>query len=60
MFGFTIGATFPYRIFSRTCLLRGKNDVQMKFDDSYILYVTQIDVFSSSFELVFNNTATFL
>ena len=28
-----------------TCILRGKNDVQMTFDDSYIFYVNQFDIF---------------
>ena len=28
-----------------TCILRGKNDVQMTFDDSYIFYVNPIDIF---------------
>ena len=28
-----------------TCILRGKNDVQMTFDDSYIVYVNPFDIF---------------
>ena len=27
------------------CILRGKNDVQMTFDDSYIFYVNPFDIF---------------
>ena len=42
---FTNGTTFPKKFFSRTCKLRGKNDVQLTFDDSYICYVSKIDVF---------------
>ena len=39
---------FLKNFFSRTCTLRGKNDVQLTqltFDDSYICYVSKIDVF---------------
>ena len=44
---------FLEKIFSRTCTFRGKNDVQLTFDDSYISYESKIDVFLSSFLLVF-------
>ena len=40
---------------SRTCTLRGKYDVQLTFENSYICYVSKIDVFQSSFVLVFTN-----
>ena len=50
---------FLKKFFSRTCTLRGKNDVQLTFDDSYICYVSKIDVFQSSFLLVFTNGTTF-
>ena len=30
---------------SWTCTLREKNDVQLTFDDSYVYYVSKIDVF---------------
>ena len=33
------------KYFSRTCKLRGKNDVQLTFDESYILSVSRIDIF---------------
>ena len=37
---------FLKNFFSSTCTLRGKkNDVQLTFDDSYICYVSKIDVF---------------
>ena len=36
---------FRKKFFSRTCTLRGKNDVELTFDDSYICYVSKIDVF---------------
>ena len=36
---------FLKKIFSRTCTLRGKNDVRVTFDDSNICYVSKIDVF---------------
>ena len=36
-----------------------KNDVQLTFDDSYICYVSKIDVFQSSFVLEFTNGTTF-
>ena len=36
-----------------TCTLRGKNDVQVTVDDSYIFYVNQIDLFQNNFVLVF-------
>ena len=36
---------FLRKLFSRNCTLRGKNDVQMTFDDSNICYVNKIDVF---------------
>ena len=51
---FTNAATFTSEIFSRTCTLRGKSDVQMTFDDSSILYVNQTHNFSSSFVVVFS------
>ena len=50
---------FLKKFFSRTCTLRGKNDVQLTFDDSYICYVSKIDIFQSSFVLVFTNGTTF-
>ena len=50
---------FSKKLFARTCLLRGKNDVQLKFDDSYLCYVSKIDVFLSNFVLVFTNGTTF-
>ena len=59
MLVFTNGTTFPKVFFSRTWTLRGKNDVQLKFDDSYIYYVSKINVFQSSFVLVFTNGTTF-
>ena len=40
--------------------LEEKNDVQLSFDDSYICYVSKIDVFQSSFMLFFTNGTTFL
>ena len=36
---------FVQKIFSGTCTLRGKDDVQLNFDNSYILYVNRIDIF---------------
>ena len=37
---------FHFKIFfSRTCTLRGKNVVQLTFENSYICYVIEIDVF---------------
>ena len=36
---------FRKNVFSRTCTLRGKNDVQLTFDESYVYYVSKIDVF---------------
>ena len=36
---------FLKKFFSRTCTLRGKKDVQLTFDDSYICFVSKIDVF---------------
>ena len=36
---------FHRKIFSRTCTFRGKNDVQLTFDDSYVCYVSKIDFF---------------
>ena len=50
---------FPKKIFSRTCSLRGKNDVQLTFDDSNICYVSKINGFQSSFVLVFTNGKIF-
>ena len=32
---------FLKKIFSRTCTLRGKNDVQLTFDDSYKCHVSK-------------------
>ena len=56
---FTNGTTFPEEIFSRTCTLRGKNDVQVTCYDSYICYVCKIDVLLSSFLSVFTTGTTF-
>ena len=39
--------------------LEEKNDEQLTFDDSYICYVSEIDVLKSSFVLVFTNGTTF-
>ena len=50
---------FLKKFFSRTCTLR-KNDTQLTFDDSYVCYVSKIDVFQNSFVLVFTNGTTFL
>ena len=50
---------FRKELFARTCLLRGKNDVQLNFDDSYLCYVSKIDVFLSNFVLVFTNGTNF-
>ena len=52
---------FLKKFFSRSCKLRGENDVQLTFDDSYIYicYVSKNDVFKSSFVLVFTNGTTF-
>ena len=50
---------FLKKLFSRTCTLRGKNDVELTFDDSYICYVSKNDVFQSSFVFVFTNGTTF-
>ena len=50
---------FPKKFFSRTCTFRGKNDIQLTIDDSYICYVSKFDVFQSSFVLVFTNGKTF-
>ena len=50
---------FLKKLFARTCLLRGKNDVQLNFDDSYFCYVSKIDVFLSNFVLVFTNGTNF-
>ena len=36
---------FLKKIFSRTCTLRGKNDVRVTFDDSNICYVSKINIF---------------
>ena len=33
---------FIKKFFSKTCTLRGKNDVQLTFDDSYISYVSKL------------------
>ena len=46
---------FLKKLFSRTCTFRGKNDVQLTFDDSYICYASKFAVFQSSFLLVFTN-----
>ena len=40
-----MGQLFLKKFFSRTCTLRGKNDVQLTFDDSCICYMSKIDVF---------------
>ena len=37
------------------CILRGTNDVQMTFDDSYIIYISQLEPFIVVFVLVFTN-----
>ena len=50
---------FLKKLFARTCTLRGKNDVQLTFDDSYFCYVSKIDFFQSNFVLVFTNGTTF-
>ena len=50
---------FPKKIFSRTCTLREKNDVQLTFDDSNKCYVSKINGFQSSLVLVFTNGKTF-
>ena len=42
---FTNRTTFPKKIFSRACILRGKNYVQLPFDDSYKCYMSKIDIF---------------
>ena len=36
---------FFKKLFSRTCTLRGENDVKLTFDDSYVYYVSKINVF---------------
>ena len=36
-----------------------KNEVQFSLDDSYLFYVSKVDVFQSSFLLVFTNETTF-
>ena len=36
---------FLKKFFTRTCTLKGENAVQLIFDDSYICYVSKIDVF---------------
>ena len=50
---------FPKKFFSRTCTFRGKKDVQLNFDDSYICYVRKIAVAQGIFVLVFTNGTTF-
>ena len=50
---------FLKKFFSRTCTLRGKNDVQLTFDALYICWLNKIDVFQSSFVLVFTNGTIF-
>ena len=50
---------FLMYFFSRTCMFRGKIDVQLTFDDSSKGYVSKFDGFQSSFVLVFTNGATF-
>ena len=50
---------FLKKLFARTCLLGGKNDVQLNFDDSCFCYVSKIDVFLSNFVLVFTNGTNF-
>ena len=36
---------FLEKLFSRTCILAGKNDVHLTFHDYYIGYVSKNDVF---------------
>ena len=61
MLVFTDGATFPKETFSLGLVrLEGKNDEKkVTFDDSYICYVSKIDVFQSSFVSVFTKGTTF-
>ena len=40
---------FLKKLFSMTCTLRGKKDVQLTFDYSYLCYVSRIDVLKISF-----------
>ena len=49
---------FLKKHFSRICTLRGKNDVQLTFDDSYVYYVSKIDVFKAVL-LFFTNGTNF-
>ena len=49
---------FREKFFSRTFTLRGKNDELLTFDDSYICYVSKIDVLQRNFVLVFTNGTT--
>ena len=50
---------FLKKSFSRTCKLRGKNDVKLTCYDQYISYVSKIDGFQSSFVLIFTNGTAF-
>ena len=51
---------FSFRQFSPGLVhLEATNDVQLIFDDSYICYVSKIDVFQSSLVLVFTNGTVF-
>ena len=49
---------FPIKFFSWACTLRGKYDVKLPFGDSYICYVSKIDVLNF-FVLVFTNGSIF-
>ena len=50
---------FLKKFFSSTCTFRGKNYVKLTSDDSYLCYVCKIDIFQSSFVLVFTEGTTF-
>ena len=50
---------FLKKFFSKTCTFRGKDDVQLTFDDSYKCCVSKNDVFQSNFVLVFTNGTAF-
>ena len=56
---FTNGSTFLIKLFSRTCTLTGKNDVQLTFDESYIYVIRAKLIFLKFFALVFTNATTF-
>ena len=49
---------FLKKIFSWACTLRGKYDVKLPFGDSYICYVSKIDLLNI-FVLVFTNGSIF-